>query len=68
MTPQFDYIYQRRFHFIELIVHWEGRLTTNHLQKHFAISRSCASNIIHDYLRFSLQYNSSLKGYEATEH
>lgn len=71
MTPQFDYICQRRFHFIELIVHWEGRLTTNHLQKHFAISRSSASNIIQDYVRFHpdfLRYNSSLKGYQATEY
>ncbi|KPH63431.1 WYL domain-containing protein [Pseudoalteromonas porphyrae] len=70
MTPQFDYITRRRFNFIELIIHWEGRLTTNHLQKHFAISRSSASNIIQDYIQFypqSLRYNSSLKGYEATK-
>lgn len=71
MTPQFDYITKRRFHFIELIVYWEGRLTTNHLQTHFAVSRSSASQSIQDYLQFypnSLCYNASIKGYEATKH
>ncbi|MDQ9091638.1 WYL domain-containing protein [Pseudoalteromonas haloplanktis] len=69
MTPHLDYITRKRFHFIELIVQWEGRLTTNHLQQHFAISRSSASSIIQDYLQVfpqSLSYNASLKGYEAS--
>ncbi|CAM4141912.1 hypothetical protein PSOS111911_04310 [Pseudoalteromonas ostreae] len=35
-----NYNIQQRFHFIELIIQWEGRLTTNHLQQHFGISRS----------------------------
>ena len=35
----FNYNTQQRFHFIELIIQWEGRLTTNHLQQHFGISQ-----------------------------
>lgn len=34
-----NYNTQQRFHFIELIIQWEGRLTTNHLQQHFGISQ-----------------------------
>ncbi len=34
-----NYNIQQRFHFIELIIQWEGRLTTNHLQRHFVISQ-----------------------------
>lgn len=68
MRSKLDYTTRQRFHFIDLIVQWEGRLTSNHLQQHFAISRSNASNIIQQYLHFlpnSLAYNSSIKGYQA---
>ncbi|MBB1469655.1 MULTISPECIES: WYL domain-containing protein [Pseudoalteromonas] len=65
-----NYNIQQRFHFIELIIQWEGRLTTNHLQQHFGISRSNASQLIQDYLALnphSLIYNNSLKGYQASD-
>tara|TARA_R110001606_G_scaffold35733_6_gene103571 strand:- start:17877 stop:18254 length:378 start_codon:yes stop_codon:yes gene_type:complete len=64
-----NYNIQQRFHFIELIIQWEGRLTTNHLQQHFGISRSNASQLIQDYLALnphSLIYNNSLKEYQAS--
>lgn len=64
-----NYNIQQRFHFIELIIQWEGRLTTNHLQQHFGISRSNASQLIQDYLALnphSLIYNNSLKGYQTS--
>jgi hypothetical protein len=70
MTPQLNYEFIQRFHFIELIVYWEGRLTTNHIQQHFNISRSSASKYIQDYLQFYphfLIYNNSKKGYQAGE-
>ena len=65
-----NYNIQQRFHFIELIIQWEGRLTTNHLQQHFGVSRSNASQLIQDYLALnphSLIYNNSLKGYQASD-
>ena len=69
MSIQFTYDAIQRFHFIELIIYWGGRLTTNHIQQHFQISRSSASKYIQDYLTFFpnfLIYNSSKKGYEAS--
>ncbi|WP_372761885.1 WYL domain-containing protein [Pseudoalteromonas sp.] len=69
MSLQLSYDTVQRFYFIELIVYWEGRLTTNHLQQHFNISRSSASKYIQDYLHHyphTLVYNASKKGYEQT--
>jgi predicted DNA-binding transcriptional regulator YafY len=69
MALNISYDIIQRFHFIELIVYWEGRLTTNHLQQHFNISRSNASKYIQDYLQrhaHFLAYNPSKKGYEKT--
>lgn len=69
MSLQLSYDVVQRFYFIELIIFWEGRLTTNHLQQHFNISRSSASKYIQDYLQcypHSLVYNASKKGYEQT--
>lgn len=66
-SQSLNYNTQQRFHFIELIIQWEGRLTTNHLQRHFGISRSNASQLIQDYLALNphrLIYNNSLKGYQ----
>jgi predicted DNA-binding transcriptional regulator YafY len=39
-----------RYRMIEVIVLWEGRLTTNHLQDAFGISRSQASKVINQYI------------------
>lgn len=38
-----------RYRLIEIIVLWEGRLTSNHLQQAFGISRSQASKVINQY-------------------
>lgn len=38
-----------QFHLIEVIVLWEGRLTSNHLQTAFSIGRNKASDILQSY-------------------
>lgn len=38
-----------KFHLIEVVALWEGRLTTNHLQNAFGISRGTASSLISVY-------------------
>ncbi|MBH0058569.1 WYL domain-containing protein [Pseudoalteromonas sp. SWXJZ94C] len=71
MITHLNYDFVKRFHFIELIVFWENRLTTKHIQQHFNISRSSASKHIQDYLKLYpdfLVYNNSKKGYQATKH
>lgn len=40
-----------QFHLIEVIVLWEGRLTSNHLQTAFSIGRNKASDILQEYQR-----------------
>lgn len=70
MIAHLNYDLVKRFHFIELIVFWENRLTTKHIQQHFNISRSSASKYIQDYLKLYpdfLIYNNSKKGYQATK-
>ncbi|WP_375057926.1 WYL domain-containing protein [Zobellella sp. DQSA1] len=57
---------QRRYWLIELIVYWEGRLTANHLQQFFGLSRQQASKDINQYLQEqpgNLVYCSSRKGH-----
>ncbi len=64
-TYSFDQIL--RYKLIEIIVLWEGRLTTNHLCQYFGIGRQQASKDINYYLKqiapSNLFYDSSLKGY-----
>lgn len=56
-----------RYRLIEIIALWEGRLTTNHLQKAFGIGRQQASQNIQSYIEQkapgSLVYCKFLKGY-----
>jgi len=59
-----------RFRLLEIVLQWEGRLTTNHLCTAFNIGRQQASRDINLYLNdFSpegLVYDKSLKGYKPT--
>ncbi|KXS53764.1 WYL domain-containing protein [Marinobacter persicus] len=56
-----------RYRLIEIIVLWEGRLTTNHICHSFGIGRQQASKDINTYLRElapgNLIYDRHLKGY-----
>lgn len=56
-----------RYRLIEIIVLWEGRLTTNHICHSFGIGRQQASKDINTYLRElapgNLVYDRHLKGY-----
>ena len=61
-----------RFRLLEIVLQWEGRLTTNHLMTAFNIGRQQASRDINHYLTHyspeGLVYDRSLKGYKPTEH
>ncbi len=56
-----------RYRFIEIIVLWEGRLTTRHLREVFGLGRQQASKDINNYKRSigpgNLEYNTAAKGY-----
>ena len=56
-----------RYRFIEIIVLWEGRLTTRHLCDVFNIGRQQASKDINNYKRTiapgNLEYDATAKGY-----
>ncbi len=60
-----------RFRLLEIVLQWEGRLTTNHLMTAFNIGRQQASRDINHYLTHyspeGLIYDRSLKGYKPTE-
>jgi len=60
-----------RYRMIEIIVLWEGRLTTNHLQQAFGIGRSQASKVINQYISDisadNIFYDKQVKGYVPTE-
>ena len=59
-----------RFRLLEIVLQWEGRLTTNHLCNAFNIGRQQASKDINRYIgEFSadgLEYDRKLKGYKPT--
>ena len=61
-----------RFRLLEIVLQWEGRLTTNHLCTAFNIGRQQASRDINRYItEYSpegLKYDLRLKGYKPTEH
>lgn len=61
-----------RYRLIEVISLWEGRLTTNHLQRAFGIGRQQASKDINTYIaQFAprnLSYDGTLKGYTPTKY
>lgn len=56
-----------RYRFIEIVVLWEGRLTTRHLCEVFGIGRQQASKDINNYKRSiapgNLVYDAVIKGY-----
>ena len=59
-----------RFHFMEVMVKWHGRVNTTHLMTFFDISRPAASRTITRYMANCAQnliYNESLKGFLATD-
>lgn len=59
-----------RFRLIEIIAFWEGRLTTNHLNHAFGISRQQSSSVINKYMKLApdnLVYSPSNKGYSAAD-
>ena len=72
MTPkELTWDQTLRFRLLEIVLQWEGRLTTNHLMKAFNIGRQQASRDINHYLTCyspeGLVYDKSLKGYKPTE-
>ncbi|MEZ6926406.1 MULTISPECIES: WYL domain-containing protein [unclassified Aeromonas] len=72
MTPrELTWDQTLRFRLLEIVLQWEGRLTTNHLMTAFNIGRQQASRDINHYLTYyspeGLIYDRSLKGYKPTE-
>lgn len=60
-----------RYRLIEIIVLWEGRLTTNHLCNSFDIGRQQASRDINEYRRIApnnIRYDRNIKGYVPSTH
>ena len=59
-----------RFRLLEIVLQWEGRLTTNHLCSAFNIGRQQASKDINRYINEfcpnGLDYDRKLKGYKPT--
>jgi len=58
----------QRFHFIEVMITWQGRVNSSHLIKHFSISRKQASTTFTKYVSLhpnSIVYNDSFKGFVA---
>ncbi|MFM5191435.1 WYL domain-containing protein [Aeromonas media] len=59
-----------RFRLLEIVLQWEGRLTTNHLCTAFDIGRQQASRDINRYIKEEspegLEYDRSLRGYKPT--
>lgn len=54
------------FRFVELVLLWDWRLTTNHLCTNFVIDRQKAQRILKKYMGFnpnSIEHNRSLRGY-----
>lgn len=62
----------QRYRLIEIVALWEGKLNASHLTDYFGIGRQQASKDINAYNNDvapdNLIYNSSLKGYQPTEH
>ncbi len=72
MTPkELTWDQTLRFRLLEIVLLWEGRLTTNHLTTAFNIGRQQASRDINLYLNEyapdGLVYDKSLKGYKPTD-
>lgn len=59
-----------RYRLLEIVLQWEGRLTTNHLCSAFKIGRQQASRDINRYIKDyspkGIEYDTKLKGYKAT--
>lgn len=64
-------ITDKRFWLLELVGYWEGRVTTGHLCAQFGLSRQQASKLINQYKNANpgnLEYSTTRKGYEPTNH
>lgn len=62
--------FEHRFHFVEVMITWQGRVNASHLTKHFGISRKQASTTFGKYLaKFpdTIFYDETLKGFIATD-
>lgn len=62
--------FELRFHFIEVMITWQGRVNASHLTKHFDISRKQASATFSKYLSKHPQaivYNDTVKGFVAKD-
>jgi hypothetical protein len=60
--------FERRFHFIEVMITWQGRVNASHLIKHFSISRKQASATFTKYVSNhpqSIVYDDTVKGFVA---
>jgi len=63
--------FKQRFHFIEVMITWQGRVNASHLIKHFAISRKQASATFTKYVSNhpqSIVYDDTIKGFVADSH
>lgn len=62
---------RNQFHLLEVVAHWEGRVTTEHLQRAFDInSRTTSGGIFKDYgdvALGNLVYSASVRGYVPSE-
>ena len=61
--------YAERFHFIEVMLTWQGRVNSTHLTKHFSLSRPSASKTFSKYLAQhpnSIVYRDDIKVFVAT--
>lgn len=70
MSTELTWDQTLRFRLLEIVLQWEGRLTTNHLCTAFNIGRQQASRDINryknDFAPQGLAYDHSLKGYRPT--
>jgi len=60
--------FKPRYHFIEVMITWQGRVNASHLIKHFAMSRKQASVTFTKYVAShpqSIVYNDTVKGFVA---
>ncbi len=65
-----SYEVKQRLLFVEVLAYWEGKITTNHLQSQFGISRSSSSKLVklyHNFCPHNLEYDASKKGFCPTK-
>lgn len=61
-----------RYRLLEIVLQWEGRLTTNHLCTAFNIGRQQASKDINRYIKNyspkGIEYDAKIKGFKSTKY